>query len=159
MTSVKRRIVAFVGAALMAGTMFMSANAYTYIDLGETIGNVKTYTKQVKTSSSYGQMYCGVKYTSVSTTSNGQSLYNGSWKSARYYAYYASGNKLEVLYSEIKNGNSFTETTNSSVVTDLDAIAYRSHNGYLHTNSNSSSPLVERYRHNIRKTGVYATLW
>lgn len=152
MTLVKRRIVAFVGAALMAGTLIISANAATTYQSYGPSGYVNTnslYTVNYPVTGSYGDMLAEPGDTRVHS---GHSNYKNSYKTVRYVSYYDVNGSTEIMSDKNGSGTSqYVYVNNYSPMNHNEVLRF--HRGFLYNGANSSSSPVEYYHVSIKKTG------
>ncbi|MBR1662992.1 MAG: hypothetical protein IJ696_01540 [Ruminococcus sp.] len=162
MTSVKRRIVAFVGAALMAGTMAMGVSAANnprkYKPSGsnsEGIISGNPMKKSTTTNGIYGWMYANNNQTKM--TVNQQGDYNGydvSYKIAKFYPwrYNASTNDFDLITIKAaqKENSGSSKTVGTSTIEPKDTWAKRSNLGYLYYTNKDSYPVEFHYSNVVK---------
>ena len=159
MTSVKRRIVAFVGAALMAGTMAVGASAYpTYYPFNSIQGDIQGNPLTVSAGSvgTYSNMVANVTTTKVSSTTAGNNNgYAGSKKRAVFEVYGYSNGAFYKITDDCRSKTATTSSVSSPLVTsnDPDEWARRKQTGWLYATSTSNT-VVEKHYCRITKAGL-----
>ena len=160
MTSVKRRIVAFVGAALMAGTMAMGVSAYTkhypFNSIqGDIQGNPETVS--ASTNATYGSMVAYTNRTKMTTSTTGSNLgYDYHYKIARYFVFgYENGGFEEIPRSNAqKEAVGTSKAILTSIYTPNNQCVRRVQTGRIYNSGSSGSTLKEFHYCRITKVGA-----
>lgn len=144
MTSVKRRIVAFVGAVLLTTTMAMGVSAVNkYKPTGSDSNGViagNPRTKSTTTNGNYGWMYGNYNQTKMTTNQNGKTHgYTNCYKVAKFYPWeYVSGDFELITTTEAQKQNSGTSVTvSTATITPAASWDKRSNVGYLYNYANT----------------------
>lgn len=158
MTSIKRKIVAFIGAVLMTGTIIMSVSAASYKptgsnSAGEVSGDPKI--KYTTTNGNFGWMYGNVSQTKMTTNQNGKSHgYTNCYKVAKFYPWtYVHGDFELIATTNAQKENSGTSATVSTAsISTSNTWDKRSNVGYLYNFVNTQ---IEHHYSNVVKPVYY----
>lgn len=148
---VKGKITNLLLACIMGVSIVAAVDSSTYAKVGDNpIIYQNMYSYLDINYGTYADIFCRPGYTQVTAKKTG---YYGALKYARYHASEKIGTrKYRCVQDDVKTRTAQPCYTEKKQVTDN--IARRYHRGYIHTGTNESSPIVQKYMRTAYKENI-----